>query len=43
MVRKDEGLDGELTLGGLDPSHYTGDITYTPVTEQAYWKIKIDR
>eukprot|EP00967_Tisochrysis_lutea_P105669 scaffold161318_cov34-Tisochrysis_lutea.AAC.1 len=22
---------GELTLGGVDPTHYTGEFTYTPV------------
>lgn len=33
---------GEMTLCGTDSNHYTGIITYTPVTEQSYWKFKID-
>ena len=27
----------ELYLGGTDTTKYTGAITYTPVTQQAYW------
>jgi len=33
---------GQLTLGGTDSSHYTGDIQYTPVTQQGYWEVSID-
>jgi len=28
---------GELTLGGMDSNHYTGSITYVPLTNQTYW------
>jgi len=39
----DSGANGgELTLGGTDPAHYTGDITWAPVTRQAYWQIHVD-
>ncbi|XP_072494525.1 gastricsin-like [Notamacropus eugenii] len=32
---------GEVTFGGVDTSLYTGDINWTPVTEEAYWQIGI--
>ncbi|XP_073825757.1 lysosomal aspartic protease-like [Musca autumnalis] len=32
---------GELVLGGIDPDHYTGEITYVPVTSQGYWQFEI--
>jgi len=33
---------GELTLCGTDPEHYTGELTYAPVTRQAYWQFTVD-
>jgi len=41
------GADGELVLGGVDPNHYSGDFTYTPVIETApgktgYWAFNMD-
>ncbi|XP_054258716.1 lysosomal aspartic protease-like isoform X1 [Macrosteles quadrilineatus] len=38
----EESETAELVLGGVDPDHYTGDFTFTPVTKQAYWQIQID-
>ncbi|KAN0073788.1 Merops: A01.UPA [Tylopilus felleus] len=32
----------ELSIGSVDTSLYTGSITYTPVTVQAFWKINLD-
>ncbi|KAF9223186.1 Asp-domain-containing protein [Gyrodon lividus] len=32
----------ELYLGGINPTMYTGDISYTPVTQQGFWRINID-
>ena len=29
---------GELTLGGVDPTFYSGEFTYTPVTTPGYWQ-----
>ncbi|KAM3841746.1 pepsin B-like [Vipera latastei] len=34
---------GELILGGIDPQLYTGQITWTPMTDQFYWQIGIER
>lgn len=33
---------GELTLGGLDPDHYSGSIYYSQVTREAYWQFTMD-
>jgi len=33
---------GELTLGGTDPAHYTGDFTYVPVSKPGYWQFAWD-
>jgi len=34
---------GELTLGGVDKSKYTGDFTYTPITTKGYWQFACDK
>merc|ERR1711959_438042 len=36
------GLGGEMTLGGTDSSHYTGDISYFPVSRAKYWQVSVD-
>ena len=33
----------ELVIGGYDRRHYTGDITYTPVTRKKYWQFEIEK
>jgi len=33
---------GELALGGVDPSKYTGEFSYHPVTRQGYWQVGMD-
>merc|ERR1712010_190235 len=37
-----DGDNSELVLGGTDPAHYTGDISYVPLSEEAYWKFTVD-
>ncbi|KAF9096332.1 hypothetical protein BGX29_008617 [Mortierella sp. GBA35] len=34
---------GQFIFGGVDPSYYTGPITYLPVTSSKDWQIKIDQ
>ena len=36
------GSDGEMTLGGIDSNHYTGELTYVPLTQESYWETKLD-
>lgn len=36
------GVDGELDFGGIDSAHYTGDISYVPVSSETYWEVKLD-
>lgn len=33
---------GELTFGGVDPAHFTGDRTWAPVTRRGYWQFAMD-
>jgi len=33
---------GELILGAIDDSYYTGIITYVPLTSKTYWQFKVD-
>jgi len=33
---------GELTIGGIDDNHYTGDITWAPLVNETYWQIELD-
>jgi len=40
---KGNGDNSELTLGGTDPAHYTGDISYVPLSNEAYWMFKMDK
>ena len=32
---------GELVLGGTDPMHYTGNITYVPLTKKKHWSFRM--
>lgn len=29
-------------MGGTDPKHYKGEITYLPVTQPGYWQFNMD-
>merc|ERR1712054_495379 len=39
---KGNGDNSELVLGGTDPAHYTGEISYVPLSEEAYWMFTMD-
>ncbi|OWY97935.1 Aspartic protease [Phytophthora megakarya] len=34
--------DGELTFGGVDKSHYKGELEYVDVTSATYWSVSLD-
>lgn len=34
---------GELVLGGIDESHFEGDIEYVPISEEGYWQFNMDQ
>jgi len=33
---------GEITFGGVDPSHFEGDLKYVPVSQRGYWQVTAD-
>lgn len=36
-----DGAKGELTLGGTDPAHYSGSLTYVPLISETYWEAEL--
>mmetsp|Transcript_63822 Transcript_63822/g.101576 ORF Transcript_63822/g.101576 Transcript_63822/m.101576 type:complete len:376 (+) Transcript_63822:715-1842(+) len=38
-LQSDDNKDGELLLGGIDDTHYTGSLWYTPVIHETYYMI----
>ncbi|KAF8924716.1 endopeptidase [Dissophora ornata] len=39
----EEALGGQMTLGGVDPSHYKGDLQWHDVRRKAYWEIDLHK
>lgn len=35
-------MGGELVLGGVDPAHFIGEHTWTPVTRKGYWQLSME-
>ncbi|KAI0872458.1 aspartic peptidase domain-containing protein [Hypoxylon argillaceum] len=43
LSRSSDGInDGEIVFGALDPSKYTGDVTYSSVKSNSAWTIALD-
>merc|ERR1712139_579524 len=38
----DASAKGELVLGGIDKSHYTGELVSVPLTNETYWEVSLD-
>lgn len=34
---------GEIILGGSDPAHYRGNLTYVPLSKATYWQFHMDQ
>ncbi|XP_078054032.1 pepsin A-like [Mustelus asterias] len=43
LTRENGARGSEVVFGGVDPSHYTGEINWVPVTHETYWQISVDR
>ncbi|KAM8976695.1 cathepsin E [Pelodytes ibericus] len=39
---EDSSPGGELIFGGFDPSRFSGQLNWVPVTNQGYWQITLD-
>lgn len=39
---EDKNSKSEVVFGGIDPDHYTGEITEIPVRRKAYWEVDFD-
>jgi saccharopepsin len=37
-----EGDESEVTFGGVNKDHYTGEITNIPLRRKAYWEVDLD-
>lgn len=35
-------VGGELVIGGVDYNHFTGPVTYVPVSQAGYWQFQMD-
>ena len=33
--------DGELLIGGVDETKFTGDIAWVPLKQESYWEIEL--
>ena len=38
----DEGAESEVVFGGVDKSHYTGEMVKIPLRRKAYWEVQLD-
>ncbi|KAI8350972.1 aspartic peptidase domain-containing protein [Mortierella sp. GBAus27b] len=36
-------LGGQMTLGGVDPDHFEGDLKYHDVRRKGYWEIELNK
>jgi len=41
-LQQDGEKEGELTFGGIDKAHYTGELVDVPLTSESYWEVSLD-
>jgi hypothetical protein len=41
-LQNDPSKPGELVFGGIDKSHFTGDLVDVPLTSETYWEVSLD-
>ncbi|KAM6951027.1 pepsin A-like [Aplochiton taeniatus] len=41
-LSRNKGQGSEMTFGGVDPNHYTGPITWIPLSAERHWQITVD-
>merc|ERR1712146_678990 len=41
-LQEDASQQGELVFGGIDKSHYTGDLVDVPLISETYWEVSLD-
>ncbi|KAF9164449.1 hypothetical protein DFQ26_001423 [Actinomortierella ambigua] len=39
---RDGGLRGEVLFGGINHKHYSGELTYVPITQPDHWVIEVE-
>jgi len=42
-LQSDASAQGELVFGGIDKSHYTGDLVNVPLISETYWEVSLDK
>lgn len=42
-LQSDASAQGELVFGGIDNSHFTGDLVNVPLTSETYWQVSLDK
>jgi len=42
-LQSDEAAQGELVFGGIDKSHFTGELVNVPLTSETYWEVSLDK
>merc|ERR1719163_851257 len=42
-LQSDASAQGELVFGGIDKSHYTGELVKVPLISETYWEVSLDK